>query len=471
MTAPAQSRRRRVLFVSYFFPPTGGVSVQRVTKFVKYLPEYGWDCSVLTVENPSVPLVDDTMAREIPPATIIRSARTWEPGYAVKQAVSASSGGSQGGFVKRALKSLVRRVGSAVLQPDPQILWRWSALKAGLKLLRETPHDAIIATGPPFSSLLLGATLHRKTGVPLVLDYRDEWGISNAYWENKRPGWLSGKVQAWMQRRALRAADLIVATTPSSTAAIAELGLAAGSRASHACVYNGFDPSDFPPPESDDVVRPDYGNGIARYRLAFAGTLWALNPIGPLVDAVKRLAQTSPQLLEHLELVLAGRRTAEQEAALDRLNGLPCRVVRLPFIYHGEACQLMRSADALLLLNADYPGTNRIVNAKTFEYMAARRPIFLIAPIGDLHDVVRDLPGTVLTTPRDPQQIADKLAIELERHRCGLPADAGIWNVGRYERRRLAGELAGHLNWITLSPFSTGQPVRPSAASYESEGR
>ena len=359
---------------------------------------------------------------------------------------------AQGNFLKRGIKSLLRRVSTAVLQPDPQILWRQPALKAGLQLLRETPHDAIIATGPPFSSLLLGETLKRKTGVPLVLDYRDEWGISNAYWENKRPGTLARRVQERMQRRCLKAADLVIATTPSSTAAIAELGLEARSRAASACVYNGFDPPDFPPLDQAAAPRADYGHGTGCFRLAFIGTLWALNPIEPLVAAIERLAQTAPQLLEHLELVLAGRRTTEQEAALDRLAALPCKLVRLPFVNHAEACGLMRSADSLLLLNADYPETHRIINAKTFEYMAARRPIFLIAPEGDLHDVVRDLPGAVLATPRNPQSIADRLALELEQHRCGLKFDGGIWNVERFERRRLAGELAGLLNQLASHP-------------------
>ncbi len=450
-------RRRRVLFVSYAFPPTGGVGVQRATKFVKYLPEFGWDCSVLTVENPSVPLVDESLLDEIPPATILRRARTWEPGYSVKQAVSASGAGARGPWLKRTIASVMRRAAGAVLQPDPQILWRHNALKAGLQLLRESPHDAIIATGPPFSSLLLGAALKRHSGVPLVLDYRDEWGISNAYWENKRPGVIAQRVQQRMQRRCLRAADIVLATTPSSTAAVAELTAEAGGNARSACIYNGFDPPDFPRIDVSPVPRPDYGHGQDKYRLAFIGTLWALNPIGPLVTAIERLATTAPQLLAQLELVLAGRRTVDQEAVLDRLNGLPCRVVRLPFVSHDEACRLMRSASALLLLNADYPHTQRIINAKTFEYMAARRPIFVVAPEGDLTDVVRDLPGAVLANPRDPDQIADRLALELERHRCGVHLEEGLWDVSRFERRGLAGELGEILD----SLVGTSTPPQP----------
>jgi len=210
------SHSRRALFVSYLFPPVGGVGVQRVTKFVKFLPEFGWQSSVLTVSNPSVPLYDESYQRDIPANTIIRRAKTFEPGYALKQAVSADNGGSRPSVFKRWLKSVARTVGNTVLQPDAQVLWHRHAFREGLKLLQEVSHDVIVATGPPFSSLLLGARLARSTGLPLVLDYRDEWDISNAYWENKQQGPLANWIQQRQQARAMRAADVLLATTPSS---------------------------------------------------------------------------------------------------------------------------------------------------------------------------------------------------------------------------------------------------------------
>ncbi|MEZ6064833.1 MAG: glycosyltransferase [Planctomycetaceae bacterium] len=440
MSAP---RRPRVLFVSYAFPPAGGVGVQRVTKFVKFLPQFGWDCSVLTVENPSVPMLDESLHRDIHPATIIRRARTLEPGYAMKQAVSASNASQGGGgSFKGWLKGALRKVGNTLLQPDPQILWRPAALKEGRRLLAEIPHHAIIATGPPFSSLLLGAKLARKSKLPLVLDYRDEWGISNAYWENKQQGRLAQQVQQLMQRRAVRAAQVLLATTPSSAAELERVALDAGAAARATYIYNGFDPDDFPGDASVPVVRADYGNGTERFRLAFIGTLWNLNPIGPFVDGVRQLAQTSPQLVSELELVFAGRRTGPQEAELDRLDGLPCRVVRLPFVSHQEACNLMRSADGLLLINADLPDTQRIINAKTFEYMAAKRPIFTVAPRGDLTALVESLPGSMVCEPSQPAQIADRLGLLLEAHRVGHDSHDGVWEISRFERRQQAGELA-----------------------------
>ncbi len=458
------AKRKRVLFVAYLFPPVGGVGVHRATKFVKYLPDFGWECSVLTASNPSAPLFDESLLKNIPADTIIRKAKTYEPGYAMKSMVSASHGTAKPSGLKSVflggVKSVARSISNFVLQPDPQILWRPGAMKEGLKLLRQIPHDAIIATGPPFSSFLVGAALAKKTGVPLMLDYRDEWSISNAYWENKKQGRIANWIQTRMQRQAILAAQSLLATTPSSAAAVAEAAREAGSTAPSTYIYNGFDPDDFGSHDAVPVVKKDYGRGTGLYRMSFIGTLWNLNSIAPLVDAICQLASTDPQLVSHLELVCAGRKTADQEAQLDRLNGLPCHVVRLPFVEHSEAVQLMRASDSLLMLNTDLPETKRIINAKTFEYMAAKRPVFVVAPAGDVWDILRDLPGTVLCEPLDVGGIMKRLSLAIERHRCGVHHDDDRWEIGRFERRHLAGELAHLLNAMTGSV-----PVATSSAT------
>jgi len=110
-----------VLFISHFFPPVGGAGVQRAAKFVKYLPDFGWSPTVLTVSNPSVPVFDRTLLGEIPNSVCIVEAKTLEPSYEAKQSVSASdqTGSKQG--VGKLLKTIIRGFANILLQPDPQI--------------------------------------------------------------------------------------------------------------------------------------------------------------------------------------------------------------------------------------------------------------------------------------------------------------------------------------------------------------
>jgi Glycosyl transferase 4-like domain len=452
------SQARRVLFVSYAFPPAGGVSVQRVTKFIKYLPSFGWSSSVLTVANPSVPMFDHSMSDEIPADTLVRRARTFEPSYATKSIVAASTAGETRGAlsrVKGATKDIARKLSNLALQPDSQILWRPHALREGTKLLQEVPHDLIFATGPPFSSFLLGRTLAKRAKLPLILDYRDEWNFTT-YWENKRTGRLESFVQARMQRSVLRAADMLLATTAATADELKRNVAAAGGSADVAYIYNGFDPPDYPTVDDSQQPRVDYGHGVDLFRMAFVGTLWNLTPISPLVEAIKALTSRSPELVARIELVVAGRRTAQQESILDALATTPIKLVRLPFVSHKEAIKLMCDSDALLLINADLPTTHRLVNAKTFEYMAARRPIFVIAPQGELWTLLRDLPGTILTEPGEPLRIADGLAVAIQRWQRRGGFERKDWDVSRFERRHLAGELAGILDGLAAGRRGAG---------------
>lgn len=447
MSLLGPSAPRRVLFVAYQFPPAGGVGVQRVTKFVKYLPEFGWESSVLTVSNPSVPLMDESFSKDIPAGTIIRRARTLEPGYAVKHAVSKSSDAGQSSWWKKTLKSAVRSASNLVLQPDAQVLWHPAAYREAMKLLAQTRHDAIIATGPPFSSLLLGAKIARKAKLPLILDYRDEWGISNTYWENKGQGSVSNWMQQRQHRTAIEAATALLATTPSSAASVGKTAAEFGLHRYAAHIYNGFDPDDY---AAKSTCEPS-PNANGKFRLAFIGTLWNLNSIEPLVRAIRQLAQAHSPLLERLELLLAGRRTAEQETLLEQLAGSPVTITRMPFVDHSAAISLMQSANSLLMLNSDVPHAGRIINAKTFEYMATRRPMFVIAPKGDVWDIVRDLPGTVLCEPADVNGIATKLEAVLEQHRCGVSYQGAHWDIDRFHRRELARQLGRLLDMVTPS--------------------
>jgi glycosyltransferase involved in cell wall biosynthesis len=441
---------RRVLFISYQFPPVGGAGVQRTVKFVKYLRRHGWEPSVLTVANPSVPAFDESLLADIPPDTLIRRARTLEPSYAIKTAVTAGCArGGIRGRLRQAVRGLLRRLTGILLQPDPQVLWMPAAVREGLRLLREVPHDAIVATGPPFSSFLTGAALSRRTGVPLVLDYRDEWDLSSAYLENRRPGFLSRYIQRRMQARVVRAASALVATTRSSARALEALRDRAGSDARVTWIYNGFDPDDLPNLRESRPKINSRSFMLTTFRLAYVGTLWNLTSVIPLVEAVEVQAQRDPALLGKLELVFAGRRLGLQQRAVERLKALPCRVEEHPYVEHTQAVELVRSADGLCALLSDLPGAGRVVPAKVFEYMATRKPVLVVAPHGELWDLAGDYPAAARFVPADVEGIAGWLASQLRGQR---PSTAADWDGSHYDRESQAGELADLLNGLRRRP-------------------
>jgi hypothetical protein len=435
-----------MLYISYPFPPVGGAGVQRTTKFVKYLPEHGWTPSVLTVANPSVPAMDQSLLADIPPQVTVRRARTWEPGYETKAAVSPPSGDA-GRSARMGLKSLAKglagRLAKLILQPDPQILWMPDALREGRRLLSEMPHAAILASGPPFSTFLIAASLSRRAGLPLVLDYRDEWDISNAYLENKRLDPLSLLLQSRMQDSVVRTAKMLIATTRHSASALQAICHRAGSNATVQWIYNGFDPDDFTWAKTVETPKKD------SYRLAYVGTLWNLTDVQPLVKGIEQLSQRNPEVARKLELVIAGRRTAEQSQVLARLRGLPCRLVEHPYLDHSGAVELIESADGLCVLLSDVPSADRVVPAKIFEYMAAKRAIIAIGPRGEMWDILQKAPFARLNVPADVSGIADTLSAEITRVSEGLPLDFGRFDPSPYDRRSEAGQLAEVLDSLT----------------------
>lgn len=458
MSSLPTERTKRVLVVAYIFPPAGGAGVQRVTKFVRYLPQFGWDCSVLTVANPSVPVRDESLLDEIPESTVVRRARTFEPGYKLKNVVSAAatSGAKQTG-VKSRIKSLAKRAiraaGNSVLHPDAQILWYRHAVREGKRLLAELHHDAIFVTAPPFSQFLVGQALSKFSGLPLILDYRDEWGISNRYQENRQRNVLADWIQRRQQRSVLQAARSVIATTQRSAESLKELVQKVGSKATVSCIYNGYDQTDIDKTQlaaaaaaisSAPSARAD---DTRKLRIAYVGTLWNLTSIEPVVQAIQKLAQTERDLVSRLELIIAGRRTGDQDAILDRLNNLPCVVKREGYVAHDRAIEIMNSSDCLSLLLSDVPEAVRVMPAKTFEYMALQKPILNIGPRGEVTDVLHDCPFAESFEPSDIAGITNYLRAGLRGELATDEITIGEhWTPARFERKTLCGQLANVLN-------------------------
>ncbi|MDA0834761.1 MAG: hypothetical protein O2955_06265 [Planctomycetota bacterium] len=451
----ANTPRKRLLLISYHFPPVGGAGVQRPLKFVKFLRRFGWDATVLMAENPSVPVFDESLLVDVPSTTTLLKARTWEPSYRLKGASVASGSAAaphaSAGMkvrMKQSIRKTLRKAAGMLLQPDPQVLWGPNAYRMAREYLEHVSHDAILATAPPYSNLLLGCRLKERFGLPLVVDFRDEWDLSSRYLENSQRDIVSQFVQQRMQQRVLRSADLILATTQASTHRLRERAAAVHSDAPVQCIYNGFDDDDFsrlqPTAELQRTI-------TERFRIVYTGTLWNLTSVEPIVHAFEELQRTAPQLTKHVEFVAIGRKTAEQNALLERMQATGCHVTAKDYCSHREAITEMQSADALCLLLSDLPGAERVAPAKLFEYLALEKPIFAVVPEGETSQIVRSIWPEHCFAPHQVHPIAGWL-----RDRANRPDDV-LTSLGNddglqlFRREFQANQLANCLNDVSAA--------------------
>lgn len=462
--ATSERCSRRVLLIAYNFPPVGGAGVQRPVKWVKYLRRFGWDVTVLTTENPSVPVRDESLLADIPEDVLVVRARTWEPDYRVKQELVGTGRVVTPGLVSRvksAAKGLVKRGIKLALQPDPQVLWNSNALRAGARILREQAHDAILVTAPAYSSFLIGESLKRRFGLPLILDYRDEWDLSGKYLENAQRDWFSRTVQDRMQRRLLRQADAVVATTRASTTNLANKLAALKHSVPAVCIYNGFDAEDFEegarrelPRRWDEADKANHSSfpstsdrqPSTSFRLVYTGTLWNLTDIEPLVKAIESLSASQPELVRKLELTCVGRKTSEQQQILDRVRATTARLESVDYCDHSQVIERLNSADGVCLLLSNVPGAERVVPAKLFEYLAIRKDMLTIAPHGETADIARRFFPQGHFVPSDHTGIAAWLQRKLSSVGCINNSSQLVQGIDEFSRESQTARLSELLN-------------------------
>lgn len=449
MNAPSKN----VLVIAYAFPPVGGAGVQRTLKFVKYLKDFGWNPIVLTVSNPSVPVRDTDLLAEVPSHVPIFRARTCEPPYAVKgwlarkNSITNSQPGST--LKRRSWRGWIKEKVGDWLVPDPQVLWNPMAMRKALKISKQLDVHAIYVTGPPFSSFILGCHLKQKLGIPLVLDFRDEWSLSARYLENQGQGFDSGSPQLSYFHMALKSADGIIATTRRSSDELQTSCDHVGSKAAVRTIYNGFDREDLGAIEG--VARSDQ-----RFRLVYAGTLWRLTNIQPIVEALELLFLRTPSLKDHFELVVIGRKTPEQDRLLDRLDSLQVAQQRLGYMPHLQSLGWSLTADAISLLLADEPGAERVVPGKLFECLALGRPLLSIAPQGETTEILQSKAGIESFHPSQVEEIASWIELRIieKKDRIEQYAIDGLVrsqpNLDWCSRQTLTKQLADFLEKVTL---------------------
>ena len=415
----------RVLVVSYVFPPVGGAGVQRVLKLVKYLPRHGVQASVLTAKNPSVPLRDASLAREVPPGTEVLRARTFEPAYSAKKLAWRVAAGSKQGVAAR-LKGLAVTLGRRLLLPDPQLLWLPDAGRVLAQRLRGERPDVVFISGPPFSQFLLASLARLGPDTAVVLDYRDEWTMLASAYEMS----AAARANAWLERRVLSHAHAITTATAEFRDTLLARFPSLDPNRVHA-IPNGYDDEDFP----ENLPVPSR----RRFVLTYSGTVFRLTSAAGFMKGLRLLHAAEPDLARLLDVRFVGRIVDTETRHFEGCEALG--VTRLGYLEHAQAIAQSAESHALLCILDDVHGVERIYPAKIFEIMRLGRPCLALTPEGALARLVRHHRLGEVIHPRDGEAVAGTLAKMLRAFRDDVAIPHAPIGIAGFDRCSQAGRF------------------------------
>ena len=439
---------KRVLIVTYYWPPSGGSGVQRWVKFAKYLPAAGWQPVVYTPENPELTTVDRTLAAEIPPEAEVVKNHIFEPygiyrklmgkgsttdlktltaANAVKDEVNPINGQKKNW--KQKLSLFIR--GNFFI-PDPRVMWVRPSVRFLKKYLEEHPVDAIVTTGPPQSMHLIGLRLSQATGIPWVADFRDPWTKMFYFKHLGLCSWAEKKHHE-LERRVLDGATRVVAVSPlvkedfeKMTGTPVEL------------ITNGFDESDF----GEEIVPDGFFNITHTGLFAADGnpeTLWKV-----LAD---KCAEDS-SFRDALRLRLVGKTDSAITESI-RQAGLGDNLVDLGYRDHRTAVREQKNASLLILPLRKEPEYRAVLPGKLFEYLASRRPILGIGQTdGAMARIIGNTGSGVVYDWDQESKIRACIDFCWDEFRQG-ELDDNSSDISEYTRRGLTHRYASLLDEIT----------------------
>jgi glycosyltransferase involved in cell wall biosynthesis len=317
------------------------------------------------------------------------------------------------------------QVGHARRFPDAQVGWLPCAVWAGLQVMSRV--DVLYSSSGPFTSHLVGLVLHLLTGRPWVAELRDGWYRWNRAIFPDYPLWR-GPLEQWLEGQVVRRATRVVCVTDRMAEAFRSQY--SDLPAEHfSVVPNGFDP------RARAESQP--GSDGCGFTVVHAGALYYGRSIRPFVQAARQLIDQDAAFARAFRLDLLG---SLDQTALAELEGLDAsRVRRWGQLDHPSTLARERAADLLLLVANTTPGAEATVPGKLFEYLASGRPVLAIAPReSSTADVLAQTGGGWLADPRDPEAIVRQLRAAFAGETCALDRAA----LARFDRRRLAGELA-----------------------------
>lgn len=435
---------KKVLIVTYYFPPSGGPGVQRVLKFVKYLPEFGWQPVVLTVQDGDYPARDESLLSEIPRHAIVYRTKIFEP-YRLYRKLTGKPANApvdvenipQGGRKSSLTETLAEFVRSTLFIPDARIGWYPYAVPQGLRIIKEQKIAAIYSSSPPYTTSVIARKLHLATKIPWVAGFRDPW----TGFLSTPDRWLVPRtIDERLERAVFNDANAVEAAWRGILKDVIRKvpGIDQGKLVYHP---NGFDRDDYPALKMKTNKR---------FTVTYTGSMYGKRNPRTFLQAVEELAGDGKVDPGKIHLRFIGRFGSEVREMLER-SRIHDSIEVIPYLPHSESVEALLRSNALLLIVDEADGSDEIVPGKVFEYIGAQRPIIALAPEGAIAALMRETRSGLVAPNQDVPAIKAAFIECYDNflyHKPKFEQDREA--VKRYDRREITRQLAALLDALSL---------------------
>ena len=358
---------KKILIITYYWPPAGGPGVQRWLKFVKYLPDFGIQPIVYVPENPTYPIVDEKLVKEVSDKAIILKHTIFEPYqlaslFSKNKTKKISSGIIPNQKKQSFLDKTFLWIRGNLFIPDARVFWVKPSVAFLEKYIVENTIDTIVTSGPPHSLHLIGLELKQKLNLKWFADFRDPW-TTIGYHKSLRLSRFAAKKHKTLERQVLNTADTIIVTSKTTKTEFEAI-----TSKPISVITNGYD--------TEEVGKQTLD---LKFSLAHIGSF--LSERNPLIlwESLVELITEIPDFKSHLEIKLIGAVSQEVLETIQQF-GLNVYLNNLGYVSHVEAIAHQRKSQVLLLVEINSVDTKSIIPGKLFEYMVSNRPIIAIGP-------------------------------------------------------------------------------------------
>lgn len=388
---------KKVLIITYYWPPAGGPGSQRIVKFVKYLPQFDWQPIVLTVEKGEFPYTDHSLEKDIPPNVKVYRTKSLEPFLWYKSLTGRSKDESLPvGLITHKKKSIIEKIASwiraNIFIPDARIGWIPFAVIKALQIIKDEKIDLIFSSSPPHSLQLIGWYLKIRTGLPWVTDFRDRWtGIR--YYQVLSRSSITKKIDGYLEKKVLTNSNFITSTSEGFNIDFHEKLISVNQ--AFQFLPNGYDEEDFKnsqPQERKKFIILHTGNLIAQQNPT---VLW---------KSLKEILRKDEKIKKLMAVQLIGKTHDSIIQSVMELN-LSDIVEFHDYVPHEKVLQAMQNASILFAVIPDLPDNKSIVLGKIYEYIGTGNPMLIFGPPkGNAADIISQFSNSTICNYSDAKQ-------------------------------------------------------------------